>query len=85
VRNAGAIHARVLLATARRDIVIPLAQGRAMRDALRARDRYAESVILGPGRIRWVHADVSSGAFARFHAAERRLVAPLVGRRSVRP
>jgi hypothetical protein len=53
-----------------------------MRDALRARDRYAESVILGPGRIRWVHADVSSGALARFHAAERRLVAPLVARPS---
>jgi acetyl esterase/lipase len=80
VRNAGAIHARVLLATARRDIVIPLAQGRAMRDALRARRRYAESIVLASGRVRWVHADVSRRAVTRFHAAERRLVAPLVGR-----
>jgi acetyl esterase/lipase len=80
VRNAGAIHARLLLATARRDIVIPLGQARAMRDALRARHRYAESVTLGPGPIPWVHANVSRSSLARFHAAERRLVAPLHAR-----
>ena len=84
VRHAGTIHARVLLATARRDIVIPLAQSRAMRDALRARHRYAESVILAPGRTQWVHANVSRRGLARFHAAERRLVAPLVRRLRVR-
>jgi acetyl esterase/lipase len=82
VRHAGSIHARVLLATARRDIVIPLAQARAMRDALRAHHRWVESLTLGPGRMPWIHANVSRGALARFHAAELRLVAPLVLRRS---
>lgn len=81
VRHAGAIRARVLLATARGDVVIPLAQARAMRDAMRRHHRYARSLTLGSGRVPWIHADVSRRALARLHAAEVRLVAPLVGRR----
>jgi acetyl esterase/lipase len=77
VRHAAAIRARVLLATARRDVVIPLAQARAMRHALRAHHRYAVTLTLSAGRLPWIHGDVSRAALARLHAAELRLVAPL--------
>jgi acetyl esterase/lipase len=77
VRHASAIRARVLLATARGDVVIPLAQARAMRAALRAHHRYAQALTLESGPLPWIHAGVSRRALGRLHAAELALVAPL--------
>lgn len=78
IRHVGAIHARVLLAIGRRDVILPLAQARAMRDALRRRGRYAESLTLAAGSVPWIHGYVSRTALKRLHAAEARLVAPLL-------
>jgi acetyl esterase/lipase len=76
--HAHALRARLLLATARRDDVIPLSQARDLRRAVLRRRPHAhvETLVLAPGRIAWIHGPVSRTALARFHAAERRLVAP---------
>lgn len=73
---------RVLLVTARRDIVIPLSQAAALRAALRRADPRAvvATRVLRPGRIPWIHGPVSRGELHRFYAAERALVAPLIAR-----
>ncbi len=82
VAHAARLRARLLLATGRRDDVIPLAQAAELRRAvLRQRSRApVRSLVLAPGRVPWIHGAVSRGALARFHAAERRLVAPLLRR-----
>ncbi|MDX6649052.1 MAG: hypothetical protein QOJ97_1003 [Solirubrobacteraceae bacterium] len=82
VAQAAKLRARVLLALARRDSVIPLSQAPALRRAiLRRRPRaYVQSMILAPGRIPWIHAPVTAAALRRLYAAELRLVAPLLRR-----
>jgi acetyl esterase/lipase len=74
------LRARVLLALARRDNVIPLSQAPALRRAiLRRRPRaYVQSMVLTNGRIPWIHAPVTAAALRRLYAAELRLVAPLL-------
>jgi acetyl esterase/lipase len=80
VAQTATLRARVLLALARRDSVIPLSQAPALRRAiLRRRPRaYVQSIVLAPGPIPWIHAPVSAAALRRLYAAELRLVAPLV-------
>ena len=79
VAQARRIRARLLLATARRDIVIPLAQARELRRAVHRHHAraYVDLLTLAPGSMPWVHAPVSAAALRRLYAAERRLVRPL--------
>jgi len=80
VAHARTLRARILLATHRRDVVIPLSQARALRRAVRRhRPRaHVESILLDRGRRPWIHGAVTPRSLARFHAAELRLVAPLL-------
>jgi acetyl esterase/lipase len=83
VVNAGALHARLLLATARSDNVIPLSQASALRAAVRARRGHAYAAVdfLAAGQIPWIHGPVTRPALSRFYTAERALVRPLVALR----
>src|SRR5205085_664082 len=64
-------------AIGRGDVIMPLDQVLAMRNALRRLGRPVEALTLQAGSVPWIHGYVSESALRRLHAAELRLVAPL--------
>ena len=78
IRSAAKIHTRVLLATARDDILIPVAQIAAMERALRKANPGGHVVadVLEPGSQRFVHGTASPDEVADYYRSVGELVAP---------
>lgn len=77
IQQAASIRARLLLATAADDWLVPLAQDRNLGTAVRrARpDAYVDVLVLAPGSRRFGHGSASDAALADFGARLARLVA----------
>ena len=76
---AGAIKARLLLASGSFDPLIPVEQNSGLADAVRSAhpDAYVDVDVLPFGTTKWVHGATTPEAIADFYRREEALVAPL--------
>lgn len=76
---AGAIRARLLLASGSFDPLIPVEQNAGLAGAVRAANPggYVDVHVLPPGTTPWVHGATTADALADFYRREEALVAPL--------
>ncbi len=81
ITYAAQIRARLLLATAATDVLIPLQQGASFVAAVKASNpvAYAEAMVLGAGTQPWVHGSILLGAVDLLDTATDTLVTPLLG------
>jgi len=75
VARAGAIHARLLLATAQDDAVVPASQASKLQHAV-ASDVYTDVVRLPPGRLTFVHGTTSPAGLLDLQRHVAALVQP---------
>lgn len=77
-RRAGTIRARVLLAAAASDTLVPWSQATRLAGAMRRSrpDAYVDIARLAEGSVAWVHASVSQDASDDLAGRVDRLVAP---------
>jgi acetyl esterase/lipase len=80
LRYAGAVTARVLLATGASDFLVPSAQDANFGNAVRAArsDAYVDVMSLPKGSMRFVHSLVTPESLEALRAREDALVAPLL-------